>query len=204
MLKLSLFVSVGFCIKYIGQDMRNCGGVDYRMPVVGACIDFCRIILAGIPFLRGFFAKDYFLESALRGEGCLIGGLVNLISVNLTGMYCGRLVEDFVGYSPTPSSCFNSSIKGCLCFPLLFYPGIFLGAIFESRESGLEVLGSLESILLGGSRALFFVGRSRRPFAVTRGTVLIRIFLGVYMVGFASRRCTYKISRNIGKWGEMG
>ena len=207
LLRLSLFLAVGFCIKYIGQDLRNCRGVDYRMPVVGACIDFCTIILSGAPFLRGFFAKDYFLEGALRGEGCFIGGIINIISVNLTGLYCGRLIEDFVGYCPTTSSCFNSSIKGCLCFPLLLYPGIYLGTIFESRESGLAVVGWLESILLGGLRAMLFIRASRLSYPYipkSHGTFFVNIYLGVYLAGFASRNSTYQITKNMGTWGEIG
>ena len=205
--KASLFIAVGFGIKHMGQDLRNCRGVDYSIPVVGACLDFSTSILAGIPFLRGFFAKDYFLEGALRGEISFIGGLINFISVRLTGSYCGILMRDFVGYRPTSSSCFNSSRKGRLCFPLLLLPGIFLGPMFESRESGLVAVRWLESIFLGRLRALLYL-RSRRSSYFYRPksqrTFFVNIFLGTYIVGFASRKFVYKISKDIGKYGEIG
>jgi NADH-ubiquinone oxidoreductase chain 5 len=62
--KAFLFICAGGVIHSIGesQDIRFIGGLSVYMPLTSSSIMVSNVALCGIPFLAGFYSKDFILE----------------------------------------------------------------------------------------------------------------------------------------------
>jgi NADH-ubiquinone oxidoreductase chain 5 len=92
--KASLFLCAGALIHRNrgSQDLRELNGVDKSIPVTLSCLVICSLSLSGFPFLSAFFSKDKIVEEALIDGGNLVGLLILVLSLVLTGIYSFRLI----------------------------------------------------------------------------------------------------------------
>jgi NADH-quinone oxidoreductase subunit L len=85
-----LFLCAGAVIHAIGtRDIRQMGGLYKHMPAVAITFLIGAMALLGLPFLNGFFSKDFILEEALLG-GAWGPLALALIAGALTAFYALR------------------------------------------------------------------------------------------------------------------
>lgn len=104
--KALLFLGAGAVIHAVvnEQDMRRFGGLLQLLPYTYASFVVGSLALMGIPFLSGFYSKDFILE--LSGSSVLAAAnfayMLGLISALFTSYYSLRLLYlTFFGYSRT-------------------------------------------------------------------------------------------------------
>nr|UEK24891.1 NADH dehydrogenase subunit 5 [Kolla paulula] len=93
MFKSLLFLCSGIFIFYMNdnQDIRMMGSVCLFLPFTTSCFNISNLTLCGIPFLSGFYSKDFFIENvSFFGVNFLIFMLFYL-SLGLTACYSFRL-----------------------------------------------------------------------------------------------------------------
>jgi len=91
--KSLLFLSAGSVIHALSgeQDLRKMGGLRKYLPRTGPVFFIGALVIAGVPFLSGFFSKDAILTSAFaRGQWFV--GLLGLAGAILTAFYMFRLI----------------------------------------------------------------------------------------------------------------
>nr|WRQ18271.1 NADH dehydrogenase subunit 5 [Onukigallia onukii] len=93
MFKSLLFLCSGIFIFYMmdNQDIRLMGSVCMSMPVSTSCFNISNLSLCGIPFLSGFYSKDFILESSIFGGMNFFVFMMIYISLGLTCFYSMRL-----------------------------------------------------------------------------------------------------------------
>ena len=163
--KAGLFLSAGAIIyalhqaahkthtHFDAQDMRNMGGLRYKMPFTFGVYLLCMLALAGLPFMSGFLSKDAILTSSLgwasvaRREWGLLAWLVPLAGFStavLTPLYMGRqLFLVFFGYNRLPAgeaAAFNAlrDVPMIMRLPLLVLAMLSLGIWFSFEVFDLE------------------------------------------------------------------
>nr|WRQ18206.1 NADH dehydrogenase subunit 5 [Japanagallia neohamata] len=110
MFKSMLFLCAGIYIFYMydNQDIRMMGSLCLYMPITSTCFNISSMALCGIPFLSGFYSKDFFVEiSAFNGLNLIFFVFIYL-SLGLTCCYSFRLFY----YSVV----FNMNFIGLMCF----------------------------------------------------------------------------------------
>jgi NADH-quinone oxidoreductase subunit L len=98
--KALLFLAAGAVIHSLGgeQDMREMGGLRYRLKITFWTFLIAALAISGIPPLSGFWSKDEILSSLLAhaasGGGTLFYALwgIGLLTAGLTAFYMFRLV----------------------------------------------------------------------------------------------------------------
>jgi NADH-quinone oxidoreductase subunit L len=93
--KACLFLGAGSVIHAMGgeQDMRNMGGLWYRLPSTSKTFLIATLALTGAPFLAGFFSKDEILWQAFSSRhGHWALWLVATLVAGLTAFYMFRQV----------------------------------------------------------------------------------------------------------------
>jgi len=105
--KAALFLSAGSIIHLMNneQDIRKMGGLSKLSPFIYIIMLTTSLALAGVPFLAGFYSKDYIIESSLTKfwTNNLLLYWLAIISASLTATYSFRLLEqtfwgDFNGF----------------------------------------------------------------------------------------------------------
>jgi NADH-ubiquinone oxidoreductase chain 5 len=91
--KALLFMCAGGVIHSIGdsQDIRFMGGLSIYMPFTSSCLMVSNFALCGIPFLAGFYSKDFILEMVSMRYVNVFGFLLLFLSTGLTVCYSFRL-----------------------------------------------------------------------------------------------------------------
>lgn len=84
--KALLFLCVGVVIHVNAgrQDLRFLGGAWERVPVRIACIEISLIALCGVPFLSGFYSKDWVIEARLYVGHSFIYSFLLVIGVAIS------------------------------------------------------------------------------------------------------------------------
>nr|QXT44304.1 NADH dehydrogenase subunit 5 [Anenteotermes polyscolus] len=107
--KALLFMCAGGVIHSMGdsQDIRFMGGMSIYMPFTSSCLMVSNFALCGMPFLAGFYSKDFILEMFSMSYVNMFGFLLLFLSTGLTVCYSFRLFYfsmcgDF-NFSPTYS-----------------------------------------------------------------------------------------------------
>nr|YP_010363571.1 NADH dehydrogenase subunit 5 [Atkinsoniella xanthoabdomena]UNZ12672.1 NADH dehydrogenase subunit 5 [Atkinsoniella xanthoabdomena] len=93
MFKSLLFLCSGIFIFYMNdnQDIRMMGSVCIFMPFTTACFNISSLTLCGIPFLSGFYSKDFLIENMSFNSLNFIVFLMFYFSLGLTACYSSRL-----------------------------------------------------------------------------------------------------------------
>lgn len=91
--KALLFICAGGIIHSMGdsQDIRFMGGLSVCMPYTSACLVVSNFALCGMPFLAGFYSKDFILEMVSMRYVNVFGFFLLFISTGLTVCYSFRL-----------------------------------------------------------------------------------------------------------------
>jgi NADH-ubiquinone oxidoreductase chain 5 len=91
--KALLFICAGGVIHSIGdsQDIRFIGGLSVYMPFTSSSLMVSNFALCGMPFLAGFYSKDYILEMFSMRYINIFGFLLLFLSTGLTVCYSFRL-----------------------------------------------------------------------------------------------------------------
>lgn len=92
--KALLFLCAGLIIHCIrdSQDVRHMGYIINFLPYTCSCFCISNLSLCGIPFLSGFYRKDFILESLTMNYFNLFIYFIYFISVGLTACYSFRLI----------------------------------------------------------------------------------------------------------------
>nr|AIY61900.1 NADH dehydrogenase subunit 5 [Basidentitermes aurivillii] len=91
--KALLFMCAGGVIHSMGdsQDIRFMGGLSIYMPFTSSSLMVSNFALCGMPFLAGFYSKDYILEMFSMSYVNMFGFLLLFLSTGLTVCYSFRL-----------------------------------------------------------------------------------------------------------------
>nr|YP_009250448.1 NADH dehydrogenase subunit 5 [Coptotermes frenchi]AMX22647.1 NADH dehydrogenase subunit 5 [Coptotermes frenchi] len=91
--KALLFMCAGGVIHSMGdsQDIRFMGGLSIYMPFTSSCLMVSNFALCGMPFLAGFYSKDFILEMVSMSYVNVFGFLLLFLSTGLTVCYSFRL-----------------------------------------------------------------------------------------------------------------
>nr|YP_006503955.1 NADH dehydrogenase subunit 5 [Coptotermes lacteus]AFM92455.1 NADH dehydrogenase subunit 5 [Coptotermes lacteus] len=91
--KALLFMCAGGVIHSMGdsQDIRFMGGLSIYMPFTSSCLMVSNFALCGMPFLAGFYSKDFILEMVSMSYVNIFGFLLLFLSTGLTVCYSFRL-----------------------------------------------------------------------------------------------------------------
>nr|YP_009907550.1 NADH dehydrogenase subunit 5 [Bothrogonia yunana]QLI54106.1 NADH dehydrogenase subunit 5 [Bothrogonia yunana] len=93
MFKSLLFLCSGIFIYYMNdnQDIRMMGSVCMFLPLTSSCFNIANFALCGVPFLSGFYSKDFFVENmSFIGMNFVVFFLF-YISLGMTACYSFRL-----------------------------------------------------------------------------------------------------------------
>src|SRR6056300_1870297 len=94
--KALLFLGAGSVIHAMSdeQDMRNMGGIWYKIPFTYVMMWIGSLALAGVPFFAGYYSKDMILEAAW-GAHTAVGNFawyLGIVAAFLTAFYSWRLL----------------------------------------------------------------------------------------------------------------
>ena len=91
--KALLFMCAGSVIHCIGdsQDIRFMGGLSVYMPFTSSSLMVSNFAVCGMPFLAGFYAKDFMLEMFSMRYVNIFGFFLLFVSTGLTVCYSFRL-----------------------------------------------------------------------------------------------------------------
>nr|AIY61913.1 NADH dehydrogenase subunit 5 [Aderitotermes sp. TB-2014] len=91
--KALLFMCAGGVIHSMGdsQDIRFMGSMSVYMPFTSSCLMVSNFALCGMPFLAGFYSKDFILEMFSMGYINMFGFFLLFLSTGLTVCYSFRL-----------------------------------------------------------------------------------------------------------------
>lgn len=91
--KALLFMCAGGVIHSIGdsQDIRFIGGLSICIPFTSSCLMVANFALCGIPFLSGFYSRDFILEMFSMRYVNTFGFFLLFLSTGLTVCYSFRL-----------------------------------------------------------------------------------------------------------------
>lgn len=151
--KALLFLSAGAIIHSMldQQDVRRMGMLLKYLPVSYLMILIGSLTIMGIPFLTGFYSKDFILEYVYSSNISLNFFLYSLsiLSACLTSFYSIKLL--FLTFYNTHNSYFNvlynkkkniifiheSNILILIALIILFFGSIFIGFIFKDLFIGM-------------------------------------------------------------------
>jgi NADH:ubiquinone oxidoreductase subunit 5 (subunit L)/multisubunit Na+/H+ antiporter MnhA subunit len=93
--KALLFLCAGFIIHTLfdEQDLRKMGGISVLLPFNYICVLVGSLAIGGMPFLTGFYSKDFILEGLLfySSYNSFFFLTLGCCSIFLTGFYSFRL-----------------------------------------------------------------------------------------------------------------
>jgi len=136
--KALLFLSAGAVIHAVSgeQDMRKFGSLATALPYTYAAFFVGSIALMGVPFLSGFYSKDFILElaGAAPASTSSFAYTVGLVSAFFTSFYSFRLLHlTFYGASRTSRLPLEHTheLPGRMALPLLVLTvgSVFLGIL---------------------------------------------------------------------------
>lgn len=90
--KSCLFLAAGSIIRQTGlRDVRDFGGLDYRMPLTMACFTLCALTIAGIPPMNGFVSEWALMQGAFEA-GLPIYSVILMLSALMNAVYYFTIV----------------------------------------------------------------------------------------------------------------
>jgi NADH-ubiquinone oxidoreductase chain 5 len=143
--KALLFLGAGIIIHALlnEQDMRHMGRLVKFLPLTYICMLIASFAIMGIPFLAGFYSKDFILEFTysrilINTEFIyLIGGL----SAFLTAVYSANiLMQVFIyadNYDNIILKCHEGSKRMLISISVLAFFSIFIGYLISDAMIGM-------------------------------------------------------------------
>lgn len=92
--KALLFICAGSLINLNmhAQDLREKGNLALQIPTLISAILIANTALCGIPFISGFYSKDFIIESSLFINFNIIISFIFLLATILTAIYSSRFI----------------------------------------------------------------------------------------------------------------
>nr|QCO91558.1 NADH dehydrogenase subunit 5 [Calyptogena extenta] len=150
-LKALLFMAVGSIIFYSGglQDVRLMGGLAWKAPLLYLWLVISILSLIGLPFMAGFYSKEYMIAFLVDGNFPLMSAMMVILGMASTLYYSGRvLVLLLISSSGYPARHFSDGglVLSVSCFLLM------LGAVFSGGliHSVLKLSRGFTSLEVGG------------------------------------------------------
>lgn len=144
--KALLFLSAGSIIHGVQdeQDMRKMGGLLRLMPFSYCMIFIGSISLMGLPFLTGYYSKDFILEIAYANYN-LIGHFsyfLGILAAFFTAFYSIRLLfltflAEPNGFKKILNRTYESSYFLLFALGILAFPSIFIGYFLQDMIIGI-------------------------------------------------------------------
>lgn len=109
--KALLFLSCGSIIHILNdeQDIRKAGGIANFSPITYSCFLIGSLSLMGLPFLTGFYSKDFIIEICYSNYILRFIFWLSLTSAFLTSFYSFRcLYYGFYSQANSPKKTFNN------------------------------------------------------------------------------------------------
>nr|QXT44265.1 NADH dehydrogenase subunit 5 [Apicotermes occultus] len=137
--KALLFMCAGGVIHSMGdsQDIRFMGGMSVYMPFTSSCLMVSNFALCGMPFLAGFYSKDFILEMFSMSYVNVFGFFLLFLSTGLTVCYSFRLFY-FV-----------------MCGDFNFFPSCSMGETNYNMVLGM--IGLLVMSVFGGASLMWLI-----------------------------------------------
>jgi NADH-ubiquinone oxidoreductase chain 5 len=144
--KALLFLSAGSVIHGVQdeQDMRKMGGLLKLIPFTYSMIFIGSFSLMGLPFLTGYYSKDFILEVAYAKYttkahfsywlGCFAAFFTAFYSVRLIFL---TFLSEPNGFRPIIVKAHDSSAKMALPLAILAIPSIFIGFFTQDMIIGM-------------------------------------------------------------------
>nr|YP_009306443.1 NADH dehydrogenase subunit 5 [Ricania speculum]AOP19353.1 NADH dehydrogenase subunit 5 [Ricania speculum] len=131
--KSLLFLCSGFFIHcfFGNQDIRFMGGLLTQCPYISSCFFISSICLCGVPFLSGFYSKDFVFELIVLSETGFFFFFFFCLSISLTIFYSLRLFY-YLFFSNSfffPLMSFHYSFYMNFSLFLLFFFSLFGGSL---------------------------------------------------------------------------
>jgi NADH-ubiquinone oxidoreductase chain 5 len=142
--KALLFLGAGGVIHSIGdeQDLRKMGALLNLLPLTYISILIGSLSLMGIPYLSGFYSKEWILELSASRMDMAYLYMLGLVSTGLTGFYSIRLI--YLAFISSAKNNFKTyegvhevGIKMGLSYVILIPSSIFIGYVFKDLLVGL-------------------------------------------------------------------
>nr|AHX97817.1 NADH dehydrogenase subunit 5 [Paroligoneurus sp. QL-2014] len=94
MFKSLLFLCSGIIIHnyFNNQDIRTLNFLNFNMPLISMILNISSFALSGIPFLSGFYSKDFILEMFIMMNKNMFTFMMMYTSIMLTMLYSTRLM----------------------------------------------------------------------------------------------------------------
>nr|YP_009351411.1 NADH dehydrogenase subunit 5 [Procapritermes martyni]AQP29521.1 NADH dehydrogenase subunit 5 [Procapritermes martyni] len=172
--KALLFMCAGGVIHSMGdsQDIRFMGGLSIYMPFTSSSLMVSNFALCGMPFLAGFYSKDFILEMFSMSYINMFGFFLLFVSTGLTVCYSFRLFY-FV-----------------LCGDFNFVPSSSMNETGYNMVFGM--IGLLVMSIFGGSSLMWLICPTPSVICLpyylsflTLFVVFLGAWLGYEMAGFA-------------------
>nr|YP_010222674.1 NADH dehydrogenase subunit 5 [Urolabida histrionica]UCC46137.1 NADH dehydrogenase subunit 5 [Urolabida histrionica] len=167
--KSLLFLCAGLIIHCMcdSQDIRHMGNLIYQIPFSCSCFCVSTFSLCGLPFLSGFYSKDYIVEYTSNGSSNMGLFVLLLVSIGLTASYSFRLIYYCIGNYSGLYTYYNCTESSHMMFSMFLL--VFLG-------------------ILGGASLSWFIV----PFSLFMSSLFLKltplffVFLGIYYGYFMS------------------
>lgn len=93
-LKALLFIAVGRIIFFSGglQDVRLIGGLAWKAPLLYLWLVISILSLIGLPFMAGFYSKEYIVASLVDGNFPMVRVIIVILGMARTFYYSGRVL----------------------------------------------------------------------------------------------------------------
>jgi len=135
MFKSLIFICFGFVIlsSYHRQDKRLVGLINLN-PIIKIVYYFSCLCLAGLPFLSGFFSKDFIIEKLMELNGELIFVILLLLFLRIRIYYRMKLINltnYLFSYSLVEKSFIGILRVGIITFVMIVLINIFISLIFR-------------------------------------------------------------------------
>nr|UFQ25454.1 NADH dehydrogenase subunit 5 [Calyptogena pacifica] len=147
-LKALLFMAVGSIIFFSGglQDVRLMGGLAWKAPLLYLWLVISILSLIGLPFMAGFYSKEYMVASLVDGNFPMVSVIMVILGMASTFYYSGRvLVLLLVGSGGFSVRHYSDGgmILSVSCF-LLMLGAVFSGVLIHNVLSLSRGFNSLE------------------------------------------------------------
>nr|UGS80353.1 NADH dehydrogenase subunit 5 [Kaestneriella sp. KaspPE] len=223
--KSLLFMCAGYIIHGMNdsQDIRFMGCLIKQSPLLSMYFNLSNLSLCGMPFLAGFYSKDYILEMILMNNYNLFIFFIYFVATFFTVVYTFRLIYfSMIDYFKLSSyHCFSDNDYMMLKFMMIIASMVIFGGCLLSWLSYFDFstiilsgfdkmiiplicfLGGVIGYMLGYSSLLGFKGFS----------IPLKSFLGeMWFLPYISTHILLKFSLGVGYkyykiidsgWGEL-